>query len=808
MPHRIKCFVSFSTTDTDQRDVRFFLSYLRKRLADRIDFRVYFEQKPGADLQRFMLDDLNSSDAAIILFTPDYKRKADNAEKSGALNEYMRIVDLLEDPSKREIFLVVPVAWRGSDFKSALPAYFLDRHLTIDLRNFRAYGSDKREAYLPKTFQADLELRLDDLAEALRDHWQFLDPKQMELTRRVNKKLLEEPTIEDVTIVDPIRPGKHRSIGGNIAENFFFKAERSGISIKEFTARYFTKTNFYNQLGRLHKVAFTGRKGSGKTTFLQVYKYQNRRRYFSPIDIQVNDWNLHYVLGDLTFKQAQGDFSYTQEESRVFDFVWAVFLSFCLVRSLSETAKASRTEDARHHANQILRSIQPVRFRTQFAKSMRTYSELFQLSSEFVKFFIQQSIDNASTHDEGEFRRDLTHALTVQSCTELLLGSGYESIIEYIQNDPTNRRFLFCLDRFDTEIQQYRKDTIQRVHDPIERATREAREVSWIQALVELIDNLRSPDYFSLHQGFYKTFGPHVDFCVPLPKDRIVEVQRRRRDSISGPAQEEILWQPLELLTALRKRLQQVWDISDEQLDKRNREDATERFNRCVDLSRRKIPQTTTIRIGTAEYDIDLFLGVLRHTFFRPRDVMIYYSKIVSYIEGINQRKGLVPNSAAIKRLISHSTNRIVEEEFIGEFGDTIVNLRDILRRFRGQPEILAFRELEVLIGDIPFQLFADEQIKEVGQKIRVLYEIGFLGVVCTKSHSIGGFPIEDFHFYFINTQIASSLEMEEINKQLVYAVHPVFIETLNLKLGGHKPVLYLNWDQIREWDQYDPSDE
>jgi ABC-type transport system involved in cytochrome c biogenesis ATPase subunit len=118
------------------------------------------------------------------------------------------------------------------------------------------------------------------------------------LDRLVDKKLLDDPTIDDVLVTDPSQGGKKKSID----ENFFVKAERSGISIKEFTDRYFTKTSFYNQLGRLHKFAFTGRKGSGKTTLLQVYKYQNRRKYFSPIDIQVNDWNLHYVLGDLTFK--------------------------------------------------------------------------------------------------------------------------------------------------------------------------------------------------------------------------------------------------------------------------------------------------------------------------------------------------------------------------------------------------------------------------------------------------------------------------------------------------------------------------
>lgn len=508
------------------------------------------------------------------------------------------------------------------------------------------------------------------------------------------------------------------------------------------------------------------------------------------------------MLGDLTFKQAQGDFSFTQEESRVFDYVWAVFLSFCLVRSLYVTARISRAEDSRKRQNAVLKLIRLDPFRMQFTKSMRLYSELFQLSLQFVRFFIQHSIDTASSRDEGEFRRDLTNLLNVEACTEYLLGDRYEDLVSYIHSDPTNRRFLFCLDRFDTEIQKYRKDTIARVHDPIEREIRENREVNWIQGLVELIDNLRSPDYYSLNQNFYKTLGPYVDFCVPLPKDRIVEVQRRRRDSISGPPQEEILWQPLELLTVLRKRLQQIWQIDDSKLEKVKRKDAIERFNRCLELSGRKFPSDTTIRIGVAEYEIDLFLGVLRHTFFRPRDVMIYYSKIVSYVEGHSKRRGGVASKATVRRLISESTHRIVEEEFIGEFEDTIVNLRDILRRFRGRPQILNFAELSSLIGDIDFEVFADEKISMIGKKIRALYEIGFLGV-CAKSGSIGGFPTDDFAFYFITTDLAESLEFDEIHKQITYSIHPVFIENLNLRIGGHKPVLLLSWDQIREWDKF-----
>jgi hypothetical protein len=155
----------------------------------------------------------------------------------------------------------------------------------------------------------------------------------------------------------------------------------------------------------------------------------------------------------------------------------------------------------------------------------------------------------------------------VRSCTEMLLGDDYIGVRSAIKSDPKNRKILFCLDRFDTEIQKYRKDLADRKLDEDTRSKWELREIQWILGLVEMIDHLRSPDYISPNHEFYKTFGPIVDFCVPLPRDRLLEVQRRRRDSIVGASHDEICWSPAELLTMLRKRLQIVWGIQETRID-------------------------------------------------------------------------------------------------------------------------------------------------------------------------------------------------------------------------------------------------
>lgn len=94
MARKIDCFVSFSATDGNERNIRFLLSYLSEKLDNKVDFKVYFEQKSGIDLQAFMKD-INEAEAVIALFTPDYKYKIDNKISSGVLTEHMHIVDRL-----------------------------------------------------------------------------------------------------------------------------------------------------------------------------------------------------------------------------------------------------------------------------------------------------------------------------------------------------------------------------------------------------------------------------------------------------------------------------------------------------------------------------------------------------------------------------------------------------------------------------------------------------------------------------------------------------------------------------------------
>lgn len=784
MTRQIRCFISFSATDGNTGDIDYLIEYLEERLKGRVDFRIYHELRSGDDLGEFMRKDLVEAEAVLALFSPDYKKKADNHIKSGVLTEFKTIVDRIEGKIKCPKMQLIPVSWTGGGFEDAVPRYFVGRNLTRDLQAFHAFGTEG-EAYLPSRIETMVRADIQSIVEDLLLRWAEADPEYAERRAEINEAILKT-VAEPLTDDDDLLP-----VSNKPDDVLFPKAERAPMSLQDFSQRLFVKTSAYRAIGQYHRMAFTGRKGSGKTTLLKIYLHNNKSRFFEPIDIEVNDWRLHYILSDLTFRGKESDLQYTEEESRIFDFIWPVFLSLCMVKSISGSFDDVTLNDLIPNPQAAAR----------FKKEHKRYEGLFALAIELVSDFFQSCIDEARTETESEFKADLMRMLNVEACTESVLGPSYRGLADAIRKDDRNRRFLFCLDRFDTEIQKYRKDLKDfKVPEP-ERQAREAREVYWIQGLVEMIDHLRAPDYFSQNQGFFKTFGPSVDFCVPLPRDRLYEVQRRRRDSIVGDIQEEISWRPYELLTMLRKRLQLIWRIEDNAVNKNNG-GAKSRFDQVLDMAPVKLPDQIGVRINGAVFEMPLFLNVLRHTFFRPRDVNIYYARLVSAAEAAQRRKQPFSVQAAA-RVISNETYRIVKDEFLGEFDDTFKNIEAVINRFRAAPQVMPIELIEDILRNDPFDMYADDDLSTLGDKICFLYEIGFLGV-CSAGAQLGSIPSEEFAFYFFKPEIANAVRQESVYKELKFAVHPVFIEYLTLKINVQEPVMYFDWEKINDLDSFE----
>jgi TIR domain len=772
MAETITCFVSFSSVDTLEGDIKFLIEFIVKKTGQKIKFKIYFNEKSGTDLQNYMIKELQDADAVLMLLTPDYKQKVDQQKKSGVLTEHKIIADRLEN---KNLDTFIPVYWRGSAITDVIPEFYFNHESALDLHKFSVLENKQRGPYIADRTELETAADIAKLVAQLEQSWLESSKEFEEATRRVESTLLKKDDFDTDRLLD---------------RAMFTKQERASYDIEYFSNKIFTKTSAYRNIDRYQKSAFTGRKGAGKTTLLKVYKFRNASHYFQPIDVEVNDWDLHDILGDLTFRKPEGDLSYTAQESKIFDFIWPVFLSFAMVRSIQETNLPATVPLIKNRE-----------FSNRFEDAKNRYAKIFLLSVEFVRAFFQTSIDAAPSSTEEQFKLFLTEKLNVRNCTEMLLGENYSEVQFAIKSDINNRKILFCLDRFDTEIQKYRKDLADRKLDEDTRRDWELREIQWILSLVEMIDHLRSPDYFSLNQEFYKTFGPIVDFCVPLPRDRLIEVQRRRRDSIVGASHEEICWSPAELLTMLRKRLQIVWEIEEVKIDKAKFHTARKRFDQLQILANRNLPKIVEMELGSRKYPIDIFLYALRHSFFRPRDILIYFSGVIASLEAARRRHSEL-TSHAIKAIISKLTFRVVKEEFIGEFTDTIKNLDEVMQKFRFSQQIIDFSFLSSQLESVNFALYGGDYETRLAVKIRILYEIGFIGI-CSQNGQIGGVPSDTFQYFFFAPMLVDAVDNLEVAQQLSYAIHPAFVEYLNLRTGPHPPVMYFNWESIENDDQH-----
>lgn len=124
-----------------------------------------------------------------------------------------------------------------------------------------------------------------------------------------------------------------------------------------------------------------------------------------------------------------------------------------------------------------------------------------------------------------------------------------------------------------------------------------------------------------------------------------------------------------------------------------------------------------------------------------------------------------------------------------------------VLHLFRGSPQVLSLADLAAILEGVRFQIYAEEDVVDLGKKIRFLYELGFLGVRAEVAQ-LGGISSQDYDFYFFNPRIAPNLEQEKVLSAVRFAIHPVFIEYLTLKLNATAPVLLLTWERVDELDQ------
>jgi hypothetical protein len=363
---------------------------------------------------------------------------------------------------------------------------------------------------------------------------------------------------------------------------------------------------------------------------------------------------------------------------------------------------------------------------------------------------------------------------------------GWATIDEILsQYRKTNERLLITVDGFDTLTGYF---TSQRVDS--ENAVIFEREL--LLSLFQIV----------LNKGPARIVGGLLyeisDFCVAVPHDRFPEIRLRDRDRFRYRNVARISWSGIELSSLVRKRLALLKNVPD---PKPKDEDVSMegRLELVMKRGYPELPSEISFQFRSAPYRMSLFIYILRHTFWRPRDVLHYYANLLAASDGFRRKKTIMPDEF-VRQIVAGSTRSIVEEEFIAEFETSFRNLKDVLSRFRHGPQVIAWDALKRKIENVRFEtLLYEGEVASLEWKVEILYDLGVLGVILDRK-TTERLSAYRHAFSFNEDQLLTQKLAREDYAKFKFALHPILIEFLQLDTTNNPElILPIDWKYLHE---------
>jgi len=778
MSKKQKCFISYNRSDCDLETIESMIDYLGKCSKYSIDFLIDEKLKTGKDLNRFM-NLIKTVDAIIVLLTPEYKKKADERINSGVYTEYKMILDRLEEDQKHKqdaskyfdslsTFCFIPIIFSREHANSCpenIKQYKALDFSTLQFVNKRLIAGIR--SYYEKQFQnicSDILAIRSINSEAVRKDY------EQEL-----HMLLFSETKQDNIINKPIAQDKE----------------------------LYVKTRPFNDLKTQQAYIFLGRKGCGKSTLGPLLFLFENDKYKEHIEVNVDKISLEYTINMVLTPALRSDLDVIISISDFFKLAWDVLLlyKYCEVL-INEEKKGSIPNHQKENITSVKEFLDNIKVSTEKESFWGKFEDnqvgknnnpIFQWSVSSVAKCVEKAIQKSNNKEEN-FHYDLpsslrTNSVLLEIFSEAVLKNIYFIVSEY------KIKVLVSFDGFDNLFENFRKNTNDPSFDEETKKFRGKIEVGFLEGFLNLAMDIKSN---RKDDTFYK----NVDMCVTVPKDRFFEIKELQRDSYRYiNVFQEIKWTGIELSIMLRKRLEILYNRR--YLSKKNDSPQirlTSVIKNLPVLS--TIPSITTIVINNNLYKIDTFHNVLRHTFGRPREILIYYSKLIVIARDFIKRKKRI-DSFTVSKIISETTFDIIRGEFISEFQNYCINIKDILNIFKKSKQILSLTELENKLGSIVFN-FINGEVKEFKQKFEFLFEIGFIGIEVPKKQVDRYYLLTNDIFSFnTDNRAIETLKGEEF-EGCNFIIHPIFCEFLGLDLSNqNRPILNISWEYLVKQDLY-----
>lgn len=595
------------------------------------------------------------------------------------------------------------------------------------------------------------------------------NPRHIALLDQVAAKLLALPAIKNPEIYDKYA----------LFEHLFVDLKADARTKKEVPLeRVFVKTRAYQLLQHQGGLFLVGRKGTGKSTISRQLSDMNSESLRGHIRIIADRFDLQEVYS-LYGAQFQEETKTVFDRLKCFQFAWECFLVICFMDLLYELedsrqllplerAKTPRIRDF------LAREFPVVRHGLDVEKrSIKAFSN-FAYAFNNVRLFLSHCIAQARP-EEARFMSDLSSLFQPRHFLEFVFGThtleAFEELCASFQH-----AVLVTLDGFDSSFDRFRRQTLSMQSGQDERFE---FEIDWLRGLMQVM--LLTREHVTPRSPLYDT----ILCCATLPKDRFMEVTKTERDSYRyRPRSTTLDWTGVELAILIRKRLELIGASKVQPRKSLKQLPPLEYFRVVHESVLPRVPWEISFDFHDRHYrDVPLFIYLLRHTCWRPREILLFYARLITAADIMPGKEPLTDET--VRRIVKEQVISNITDEFVNEFG-SIVNIEGIIEQFAEGHQRLSYLDLRRTLDPFDFRFVVGNlETENINDKIRFLYEIGFLGIVASEAN-VKRWDLGSRYAFYFNEGDAwlSSLREGEL-KAATFIIHPMFVEYLMLKTDG-----------------------
>ena len=646
-----KCFISYCHSGIDRKDLNYFVAKVKDRNRDHAEILYDLDLGPGERFDDFM-SLLRAVDVVLIIFSTEYRKRVET-KTGGVYEEYKQIIDRYEEIRNRnngsatefrtlEYFKILPVLWNGTRETAIVP-----KLINLNYLDFRDYylvsKTHKKRSWsvVTNSFRNTFNAHLREIKSCLETTAQLRD-------KDYENKLLS--TYDNLLLDELFKRTKAD-----------FK--KSNVTVKRYDRILFVKTDVYKSVKEQSSYILIGRKGSGKSAITQVLPKRHHNKILIHVEVLSKDINL-IALFNIFDEKYKSDSRYLGKRKVSFTFAWRLFLRLCIMTEFMNLADKGKLDAVK---NDIVSIFAP--FVEKILKQTSGYtkthkSQFFTYSFNQVRLFLDHCIENARP-DEEYFYSDLEGLFNFESFMEYTfpknVSASFSDLLRVMR-----KLILFTVDGFDTNFDDLREQASG--NPEIKSHELITFELEWLHSLLLLVNDIKQ-----LRKGDYH-LSDNVNFCITVPSDRFTDILAHDRDAYRYIGRFKMLvWSGPELALFLRKRLQvYITNKISYEMDTINYPHPFDNLNRMLEDNFNFLPKIIETSVKGRKYRIPLFIYILRHTLWRPRDILIFFAKILS----INGNHGI--RSEHVKNIVSESTTDIIKTEFINEYKVVIGKSGDI----------------------------------------------------------------------------------------------------------------------------------